>query len=111
MEIKKEVFVPIPSNECYYGVRVTKDTKLNYENEFVKQEVEDLVIHTVQTIKTEEIERVTDTKIFLKEGDIILLEEEARGWFKPVEGTRIGSIDDAFEELEFLKEQISKIKE
>lgn len=109
-EIKKQVYVPIPSTECYYGITVDKDTKLTYENKHVKQSLENLVLHTELTVETEYFKSVTNTDLKLMEGSIILLEEEGRGWFLPKD-TRLGSIDEAIEELNFLKEQISKIKD
>lgn len=109
-EIKKQVFVPMPTTDCYYGVKVDKDTKLTYENKHVKQSLENLVLHTELTIETEYYKSVTNTDLKLIEGAIILLEEEGRGWFLPKD-TTVGSIDDAIEEMNFLKEQISKIKD
>ena len=78
-------FVRKPSIDMYAGIKVTKDTKLNYENENVKQELKDLVFHSITRVKGEGFESTYDTTIYLKEGDILIFEEEGRGYIKPVE--------------------------
>ena len=106
----KQVYVVLPETKCWYGVKIDKDTKLEFENEFVKQKIENLTIISTTIQKTEEFESEVHLKVFLKEGDILLLEEEARGYFLP-RNTKIGTIEDAYKELDFLKGQIDKIKE
>lgn len=106
----KKVYVIRPNTDCYYGIEVKKDTKLKFKNDFVTQKIENLVLHSTTKYKTEEFESETNLKVKLKEGDILLLEEENRGYFLPKD-TPIGSIDEAIEDLKFLKKQISKIKE
>lgn len=108
--MEKKVYVVRPNTDCYYGIEVNKDTKLEFKNEFVKQKIENLVLESVSSYKCEEYESKTKLKMKLKEGDILLLEEEKRGYFMPKD-IPIGSIDDALDDLKFLKEQISKIKE
>lgn len=108
--MKKQVYVMIPSTDCYYGLTVNKDTKESFKNKYVKQTIENLVLKTEYKVKNEQFESVTKTKIKLKEGDILLLEEENRGYFLPKD-VAVGTVDQAIEELNFLKEQISKIKD
>lgn len=79
-----EVFIQKPSIDFYPGIRVTKDTAIDYENENVKQTVHDLVFHSVTKVTGEGYESVYDTTIYLKEGDILLFEDEGRGYIKPV---------------------------
>lgn len=108
--MKKQVYVPRPTTDCYYGITVTKDTKESFKNDRVKQTIENLTLKSEFKVKNEYFESVTKTKIKLKEGDILLLEEDNRGYFLPKD-VAMGSIDEAIEDMMFLKEQISKIKE
>lgn len=89
-------FIRKPSIDLYAGIRVDKDTVLEYKRETVEQKLENLVFHTVTKVKGENFESVYDTTIQLKEGDILLLVEEERGYIKPVEGfvTIAEAIDD-----------------
>ena len=80
-----EVFIQKPSIDLYPGIRVTKDMVIDYENENVKQTINDLVFHSVTKVKGKNFESVNDTTIYLEEGDILIFEEEGRGYIKPVE--------------------------
>lgn len=108
--MKKEVYVIRPNTDCYYGIKVDKDTKESFENENVKQTIENLVLKSEYTIENEVFKSTTTTKIKLHEGQILLLEEDNRGYFLPKD-VAIGSIDEAIEDIMFLKEQIGKINE
>lgn len=88
------------------GIEVTKDTKLEYENENVKQYLVNLVFHSVTKVKGENYESVCDTTIYLKEGDILIFEEEGRGYIKPVEEfVTIGEAIEDFENIKSLDEE------
>ena len=89
-------FIIKPSIDLYTGVRVDKDTVLEYENENVKQRIEGLVFHSVTKVKGDSFESIYDTTIYLNEGDILVFEEEGRGYIKPVESfvTIAEAIDD-----------------
>ncbi len=78
-------FIRKPSVDLYPGIVVTKDTVLEYKNENVKQTVKDLVFHSVTKVKGEGYRSKYDTVIKLEEGDILIFEEEGRGYIKPVE--------------------------
>ena len=95
------VFIRKPSVDLFPGIVVTKDTTLNYENENVKQELKDLVFHSITTVKGEGYESVYDTTIHLQEGDILVFEEEGRGYIKPVEA--FVTIGEAIKDLEDIK--------
>lgn len=97
-----QVFIRKPSIDLYPGVRVDKDTVLEYENENVKQTLKDLVFHSVTKVKGEGFESVYDTTIYLKEGDILVFEEEGRGYIKPVED--FVSVEEAIEDLTNIKD-------
>jgi hypothetical protein len=86
----------------YMGVKVDKETKLEFENQHVKQYVKNLVLHTVSTIKGDGFESTTDTTIYLKEGDVLVFEEEGRGYIKPIEN--FVTVEEAISDLEVLKE-------
>lgn len=95
-------FIRKPSIDMYAGIKVTKDTKLDYENENVKQKLEDLVFHSVTVVKGENYESVYDTTINLKEGDVLIFEEEGRGYIMPVE--KFVTVAEAVEELNYIKD-------
>jgi hypothetical protein len=89
-------FIRKPSIDLYPGIRVDKDTVLDYKNENVEQRLENLVFHSVTKVKGEGYESVYNTTIQLAEGDILLFEESGRGYIKPVDGfvTIAEAIDD-----------------
>lgn len=91
-----QVFIRKPSIDLYPGIRVENDTVLEYKNENVDQRLENLVFRSVTKVTGEGFESVYDTTIRLKEGDILIFEEEGRGYIKPVEGfvTIAEAIDD-----------------
>lgn len=96
-----EQFIMKPDVTIYHGVRVKKDTKLEFKNDNVDQTVENLVLKSKMTIKTDDFESTYDTTIYLKEGDILVFEEEGRGYVKPVE--EMYSVEEAIKELELIK--------
>jgi hypothetical protein len=97
-----QVFIRKPSLDMYGGIRVDKDTVLDYENENVKQTVNDLVFHSVTKVKGEGYESTYDTTIHLNEGDILVFEEEGRGYIKPVE--QFVTIAEAIDDLTNIKD-------
>ena len=94
-------FIRKPSLDLYPGIVVTKDTVLEYKNENVKQTVKDLVFHSVTKVKGEGYKSKYDTVITLKEGDVLIFEEEGRGYIKPVEP--FVTIDEAIDDLMNIK--------
>ena len=95
-------FIRKPSIDLYPGIRVDKDTKLDYKNENVEQHLEDLVFHSITKVKGDKFESVYDTTIRLEEGDILVFEEEGRGYIKPVED--FVTIEEAIKDLEYIKD-------
>ena len=91
-------FIMRPSIDLYPGIRVDKNTNLEYKNANVKQTVKDLVFHSVNRVFRSKY----DTTIELKEGDILIFEEEGRGYIKPVEP--FVSIEEAIDELTNIKD-------
>lgn len=97
-----QVFIRKPSIDLYPGIRVDKDTVLEYKNENVEQKLENLVLHSITKVKGADFESVYDTTIHLKEGDVLIYEEEGRGYIKPVES--LVSIEEAIDDLENIKD-------
>lgn len=95
-------FIRKPSIDMLAGITVTKDTELNYENENVNQSLKDLVFHSITKVKGENFESVYDTVITLSEGDVLIFEDEGRGYIKPVED--FVTVKEAIEELEYIKD-------
>ena len=97
-----EKFIRKPSIDMLAGIRVTKDTVLDYENENVVQHLEDLVFTSVTQVKGEGYYSKYHTTIYLKEGDILIFEEEGRGYIKPVE--EFVTVKEAIEELKCIED-------
>ena len=97
-----QVFINKPSIDLYPGIRVDKDTEVAFKSENVEQSVKDLVLHSVMKVKGEGYESVYDTTIQLQEGDILIFEEDGRGYIKPVES--FVTVAEAIEELSCIKE-------
>lgn len=95
-------FIRKPSIDMLAGIKVTKDTAFEYENEHVKQCLKGLVFHSVTKVKGENFESIYDTTINLSEGDVLVFEEEGRGYIKPVE--EFATVAEAIEELSNIKD-------
>lgn len=91
-----------PNISLYPGIRVDKDTKLEYRNDHVEQTVEGLVFRSVVRVIGETFNSVCETTVQLQEGDILIYEEEGRGYIKPVES--FVEIQEAIKDLENIKE-------
>lgn len=91
-----QLFIRKPNIDLLTGIRVTKDTELEYKNENVTQTIKDLVLHSVTEVTGEGFKSKYDTTIQLNEGDVLIFEEEGRGYIKPVEDfvTIAEAIDD-----------------
>lgn len=97
-----QVFIRKPDISLHPGIRVDKDTEFEYQNENVVQSVKNLVMHSVTTVKGEGYESKYDTTIQLKEGDVLIFEEEGRGYIKPVES--FVTAEEAIEDLTHIKD-------
>ena len=97
-----QVFIRRPNIEMLPGIVVDKDTVLEYKNENVDQKLEDLVLRSVTQIKGEGYESSMHTTIYLKEGDVLVFEEEGRGYIKPVED--FVTIEEAISDLTNIKD-------
>ena len=97
-----QVFIRRPNIELLTGVRVSKDTVLEYKGENVEQTVKDLVLRSITKVKGEDFESVYKTTINLSEGDVLIFEEEGRGYIKPVEA--FVTIAEAIDDLNNIKD-------
>ena len=95
-------FIARPCIDLYPGIRVSKNTNLEFKNKNVKQTIKDLTFHSVSRVKGDGFRSKYDTTITLEEGDILLFEEDGRGYIKPVEP--FVSIEEAIEDLENIKD-------
>lgn len=91
-----QVFIRKPNIDLYPGIRVDKDTVLEYKSENVEQKVENLVLQSATKVQGDGYESMYISTIHLKEGDVLIFEEEGRGYVKPVEDfvTIAEAIDD-----------------
>lgn len=94
-------FIMKPSIDLYPGIRVDKDTVLEYKTENIEQKIENLKLHSVTRVKGDGFESLYDTTIDLKEGDILIFEDGGRGYIKPVEP--LVTVEEAIEDLENIK--------
>lgn len=78
-------FIKKPSLDMYPGIRVDQDTEFEYKNDNVEQTLKDLVFHSITKVIGDTFESTYDTTIQLSEGDILIFEDEGRGYIKPVE--------------------------
>ena len=99
-----ERFIRMPNVDLYHGVRITKDTVLDYKNDNVEQTVENLVLRTTLRAKGEGYESESHIRVDLTEGDILIFVDEGRGYIKPVE--RLVTVEEAIENLADVKEVI-----
>lgn len=97
-----QMFIRKPSIDQYPGVRVDKDTVLEYKTENVSQTIRDLEMLSTVIMKGDGYESVLRTVIQLKEGDILIFEDEGRGYIKPVDG--FVTVQEAIDDLSVLKE-------
>lgn len=95
-------FTRKPALDLYPGIRVHKDTALEYDNENVHQHLENLVFRSRTTVKGEGYESTYDTTIHLEDGDILIFEDAGRGYIKPVE--QMVTIREAMEDYANIQE-------
>ena len=97
-----QVFIRKPSIDLFPGIRVEKDTEFEYKNENVEQTLKDLVFHSVTKVKGDGFESTYNTTIWLQEGDILIFEDEGRGYIKPVEA--FVAVAEAIDDLTNIKD-------
>ena len=109
--MKFELFVEQPNIELKQGIKVTKDTNIEYSNEKVKQTLKDLVLNTTMTDEgsngINSYKSTSNIELYLNEGDILLFHEE-RGYYMPP--YPMETIDDAISDINSLSD-IPRFKE
>ena len=95
-------YVIRPNIDLHTGIKVTKDTEIEYKNDNVEQTLKDLVFCSKTTVKGDNFESVYNTTINLNEGDVLIFEEEGRGYIKPV--ADFVSIEEAIDDLTNIKD-------
>lgn len=97
-------YIKNPDVTIYKGIEVDKNTKLKFEREDgkVKQELKNLEFVQYERREADDFESETKTTIHLKEGMIVLFEDEKRGYVVPVE--KYVTIGEAREDLECIKD-------
>lgn len=94
-------YVIRPDLTPYEGIIVDKNTNITYENESVKQCIRDLKLISEYTFKNDKFSTTTKTIINLDKGDVLLFENENRGYFLPKD-TPICNIETAIQDYKTL---------
>lgn len=97
-----QVFIRKPMIDLFSGIIVTKDTVLDFKNDKVEQTVKDLVFHSKTKVTGKTFTSIQDTTIQLEEGDVLIFEEDDRGYIKPVE--HFVTIAEAIDDLTNIKD-------
>lgn len=97
-------YMKIPDVTLYAGMKVDKDTSLSFKSEDgkIKQELKNLKFVQYERREADNFESETKTTIYLKEGMIVLFENEQRGYVVPLD--RYVRITEALEDLECIKD-------
>lgn len=97
-------YVLRPDLTPYEGMVVSKESKFEFKNDKVEQKLENLKLITKQVVETEKYTTKSELIINLEEGEILLFENENRGWFLPAES--IGTIETAINDYKGLAEAL-----
>lgn len=98
--MRHELFVEQPNIDVKVGIKVTKETEIEYKSENVEQKLKDLVLETI--LEDEGTNGINTYKsksyitINLNDGDILLFNEE-RGYYMPP--YPMVSIEDAISDI------------
>lgn len=96
-----EYYVMKPDLTPYDGVKVNKNTYLTFENDRVKQEVKNLKLKSTTIFQNEKYFTKSELVVNLEEGEILLLEQENRGYFLPM-NVGVCTINEAIEDYKSL---------
>ena len=91
-----------PDINMVAGIRVTKDTNIELENDSVKQSIKDLVYRSTMTMKGDNFEGKNEITVNLNEGDYVVYNGEDRGYVVPAQ--RFMTVNEAIKELECVRE-------
>ena len=104
--MNKKYYVEKPDLKPYEGIVVNKKTKFEYKNENVEQKLENLKLVSKYIMQTERYKSTNILELNLQEGEVLLIEEEGRGYFLPADSTPVEGIDDAINDYKVLKEAL-----
>ncbi len=113
---KFEKYVVLPKLEFKEGVRLNKDTNLNFKNkiesEGISQEIEQEIIGTTMITKTRTMkmnqEITSEINIDFMENDILLFDENL-GYYPPNE--KMGTINEVKECIEAIDNRIKSLED
>ena len=91
-----------PSLQFFPGIKVTKDTELEFKSDNCVQTLKDLVFRCTRSVSGENYEGSYETTIYLQPGDVLIYEDNIRGYVKPVE--QFMTVAEAAAKLEAVKE-------
>ena len=92
-----KLYIQRPDITLYTGVEINKDTKLKFENDVIKQSLNELVLETNIKAVTDEYESETILKMFLRERDILLFDND-KGYYIP--SIPVNTVKEVIEDLE-----------
>jgi hypothetical protein len=91
-----------PSLHFFPGIKVTKETELEFKTDSCTQTLKNLVFRCVRSVAGENYEGSYETTIYLQPGDVLIYESDERGYVKPVE--EFMTVAEAAAELEAIKD-------
>ena len=111
-----EKYIVLPKLEFKEGVKLNKDTKLNFKNkiesEGISQEIEQEIVGITMITKTKTMkmnqEVTSEIKIDFMENDILLFDKNL-GYYPPNE--KMGTINEVRECVEAIGNRIKSLKE
>ena len=103
----KKYYVEKPELKPYEGIIINKNTKLEYKNDMLEQKLENLKFVSKFVKDTKRYKTTSIVEINLEEGEVLLLEEEGRGYFLPADSTPVEEIDEAINDYKSLKEALT----
>lgn len=96
-----KLYIARPDITLYTGVEVNKETNLEFKNEKVEQILNDLVLKTNIKTVMEHYESETNLKMQLKEGDILLFDND-KGYYLP--SIPVDTVNDVLADLEPMRD-------
>lgn len=101
-----QLYIRKPQIDFFEGVKVSKDTELDYKTDSIEQTVRNLELHTVTHIKGEGYVSTHDTTVYLQEGDVLIFEKDGRGYIKPLD--TFVTVEEAIDDLLNIKDIVKE---
>ena len=98
-----ENYVRNPDITVYKGLKVKKDTNIEFKSKNGKQKIKNLIYTRWEKIEAENYTTETKTTVPLKEGQLVLFNGEEQGYVIPLE--QFKTLDEAIEDIEAMKEE------